>query len=354
MKQPVATLALVPAFLALSPQAERLTFGPEIGTVLEKEFSFETSLVLDNMDMLLDGEPLPVPVDMEMSGNANVEFSVTDIYSELEGDRLLKLTRTLDSLSVSNESVLSGSALGEQVSQANGESELTGKTVVFSREQDSDQVAVEFAEGSDGAEALLEDLHIEFDFRDLLPGDAVEVGSVWEVEPGDLIDVLAPCGDLKISLSIDGQATGLTPGADPSTDLRSVLGEIEGSVEATFTGLREEGDRQFAVIALAVDVEATKDLTEETRAAMSSVGEGLPEGSNVEVQSFDSELTLEGEGELLWDVAGGHFRSFKLDVEMTSTIDAANSIGNGGPRSLQEMNIETSGSMVFQAEARRP
>ena len=112
------------------------------------------------MDMLLDGEPLPVPVDMEMSGNANVEFSVTDIYSELEGDRLLKLTRTLDSLSVSNESVLSGSALGEQVSQANGESELTGKTVVFSREQDSDQVAVEFAEGSDGAEALLSLIHI--------------------------------------------------------------------------------------------------------------------------------------------------------------------------------------------------
>lgn len=353
MKQRTTLLALFPALVAFTPAAQRLAFGPESGTILAKTFTVETSMSLDNMDMLVDGNSPPMDMEMEMSSDAVVEFAVTDEYVEVGGGQVLKLARTFEDLTVSNESSMSMSMMGEQNMSSSGESQLTGKTIVFSRDGDTGEVSTAFAEDSEGDDDLLEDLYLEFDFSGLLPTEEVEEGASWEVDPAKMVDVLAPCGDLKIDIEVDGDDMGMSSGPDASTDLRAVLGEIEGSVTATLSGFREDGDRQLAVIKLVVEIESAKDLTEMSREMMSDMGDNLPEGASMEVESFDSELALEGEGELAWDVAGGHFASFSLSVEMGNTIDSANSMNFGGQEMLQEMSMEMGGTMTFSATAER-
>ncbi len=353
MKQRTTLLALFPALVAFTPAAQRVAFGPESGTVLTKTFLVETSMSLDNMDMLVDGDSPPVDMEMEMSSDATVGFSVTDQYIEVEGGQVLKLARTFEDLSLSNDASMSMAMIGEQDMSSSGESPLTGKTIVFTRDGDTGEVSTAFAEGSEDDDELLEDLFLEFDFTSLLPAEEVEEGVSWEVDPAKIVDVLAPGGNLKIDIEVEGEAQGLNSGPDASTDLRAVLGDIEGSVTATLTGFREAGDRQLAVIALAVDIESAKDLTEMSREMMSEMGDSLPEGASMEVESFDSELALEGEGELIWDVAGGHFDSFSLSVEMSNTIDSANSMNFSGIEMLQEMSLELGGTMTFSATAER-
>ena len=73
----------------------------------------------------------------------------------------------------------------------------------------------------------------------------------------------------------------------------------------------------------------------------------------MEIESVDSELALEGEGELTWDVEGGHFHAFDLSVEMSNTVDSAQSMSFGGNDMDQEMSMEMSGTMSFAAEAER-
>lgn len=353
MKQRTTLLALFPALVAFTPAAQRLAFGPESGTILAKTFQVETSVSLDNMEMLVDGNAPPMDMEMDMSSDAIVEFSVTDKYIEVEGGQVLKLARTFEDLSLSNEASMSMAVMGEQDVSSSGDSPLTGKTVLFTRDGDTGEVSTTFAEGSEDDEELLENLFLEFDFSGLLPTEEVEEGGSWEVDPAKMVDVLAPGGNLKIDIEVDGDSLGMSTGPDASTDLRAVLGEIEGSVTATLAGFREVDGRQLAVIELAVDIESVKDLTELSREMMSDMGDSLPEGASMEVESFDSELTLEGEGELTWDVAGGHFGSFSLSVEMGNLIDSANSMNFGGTEMLQEMSLEMGGTMTFSAAAER-
>jgi hypothetical protein len=73
----------------------------------------------------------------------------------------------------------------------------------------------------------------------------------------------------------------------------------------------------------------------------------------MEVQSVDVELTMQGEGELVWDVAGGHFASLSLSLDSTSVVDTATAMNMGGTDMELEQSMEMSGTQTFSATATR-
>ena len=355
MKHRTTLLALAPALVAFSPVADRIAFGPEEGTSLRKTFTITTDASMDDMRMLMNGEPPPMDMgSMEMSSTTTQTYELVDTYTGISDGTITSLERAFETLEVEGETSMTIPMMGEQDVSAGGESELVGQTVEFTWDAENEEYAIAFAEDSEGDDELLEDLELDMDLRVLLPADSVSEEDTWTIDPNLMLSVLAPGGNHKIDVEAEGEdMMGMGSGTDMGQNLGDMLGEIEGEVTGTLKGFREADGRRLAVIGLVVDIESTNDMTDMTREMMEEAEIEIPEGGSMEIQSVDVELTLQGEGELLWDVTGGHFASFSMSLESTSVIDSASSMSMGGMDMEMEQSVEMSGTQTFEATAVR-
>lgn len=343
---PFAAALSLPLFGSFDFGADRVRFAPAEGLSLEKSFVLSNDMVMDEMRMLMNGEPPPMDMQMEMSGNTTLTVQVVDTYVKLADGRPSKLAREYASLGSASAMEMTVPMMGEQQMDATGSSQLTGKTVHFTWNGESSDYEPSFPEGQEADVALLEDLAEDLDLREFLPSGDVEVDATWDVDPQAVMALVAPGGDLKITPD-NAELAEMSMGS-MGGDLSQMFGEVKGSVKATFKGFREENAVKLAVIAIEIDVESATELTELIREQVSK--QEIP-GGEMEVESADAELTLKGSGELLFDAAAGHFSSLNLSFESTQIVDTVMNMSMGGQEMKLEQGMDFSATLSLQASA---
>lgn len=346
MKHKSLFLLAVPALWAFTAPADRLAFDVQSGTSLTKTVTTEQEMSLDDMTVAMNGEEMDIASMMggfEMDVSTVSETVVTDVYESTRDGRPEKLKRTFDT--ISNEHTMNASGMpmmgGEDINMS-GSSDLEGMTVVFSWNEDSGEYDVVFDEDEEGDEELLEDLFEDIDLRSFLPEDGVSAGDTWEVGTDAMMNILAPGGNLKIIPDEMEELAGMNM---PGNSLNPFdhLGDIDGSITAEYAGMRDG----LAVIKLEIDVSTSNDMTEMMEEMMDEMEmpEEMPD-MEMEYDAVDIEIEFEGSGELLWNVAGGHFQSFDVSGESVMAMDMAYSMSMAGQSMSMEMAMEMSGTQT--------
>lgn len=347
----VAALVAVPTLLALSLPREEIRFSPGEGLVLSKTFETTADMSLNEMDMLMNGEPAPMNIEMEMNTSISNTIEVTDSYLAMADGQPKRLMRKFESVDNLSEMSVSSMMTGDASESVEATSELVGLGVVFTWDAEAGEYSVAFDEDSEGDDDLLEGLVEDMDLRSLLPRGDVAVGDSWDVDPEAMVHVLSPGGDLKILPDEDTMAEmGGMPGPNAGMNMNDMLGDVTGDVTATFEGIREIDGRKLAAISVEVDIEATNDLTEMMREMFEEME--VP-GAEMEIESVDIEMAMTGTGTLLWDLEGGYFAEFTLSSDMDMTMDQAMGISapQGEMSMEQSMSFTSSNSMEYSAEA---
>ncbi len=343
-----ATLLLTPALLAFSPRGTAIKFNVTEGATKQKTFTSVAELTLDEMGMLLNGQESPMMPAIEMSMTTSFDVTVTDEYTAMADGRVKKFNRTFDSIHSSTDLEMEIDIMGQVQNQdmsMPSTSELEGVKVVFTLDDEGDYVP-SFPE-DEGDEKLLAGLTEDMDLLAFLPPGEVEEGDEWTIDPTSLGSALAPGGDLKLRPEeMDGaDMMGMNQEMGDLSDWFS--DDIEGEVKGTFKGTRETEDGvKVAVIAITIDITNAVDLTEMMQEGM----ENMPaEAGEMELSSMEMALAIEGEGTLLWDLAGGCAHSFELTGDFSMQMDIAMNISAQGQEMEIEQSMEFSGSLTNTA-----
>ncbi|MBL8862553.1 MAG: hypothetical protein JNK02_11145 [Planctomycetes bacterium] len=340
----------LPLLLASNAPKTRIAFAVSEGTSLTKTFEVKSDLSLEDMQMSLGGGMMP---EMEMTMGVQYKLVVSDEYAKVAGGKPAKLKRTYDALKSDVSTAMKMEIMGQsrdQSSSMSAESELEGKSVVFTWDADKKDYKRAF-EPAGGEEKLLEGLREDMDLRALLPDGEVEEGAEWDLDPKELVDVLAPGGNVSLKPK-DAAADSMSMGPSGMENLADMFGDdIEGKCKAKFTGLREVGGAKLAVVKLSIEMKAKTDMTARVREQMAD--QDPPEG--VDEMSFDSidiEYSLDVEGELLWDVAAGHFHALDLSGTTSFKSEQSMSLKVQGREMKIDQSMEFSGTTSFQASAK--
>jgi hypothetical protein len=339
----LAGLALTPALLAFALPLEEIAFRPSDGLSVTRTVQATRNFSLDDMEMTMNGQPLPMDIQMEMDMSMTQKTVVTDVFGPQADGRHAKLSRTYDELAQNGEFSVRMEMMpdGGQDATIEGKSELEGKQVVFQWDPDTSAYVPSF-EG-EGDPELLEGLDEDMDMRVLLPASSVAEGETWSIDVKLLRPVLAPGGNLKIlPQNQDSPETGM-PGMDNMSDFASMFRDlIEGEATGEFRGTRDIDGVSCQVIGIKLDVRASADLTEQLA---ENVKENMPDGmGEVSVEHVDMEVEIEGEGQLYWNAAAGIAHSFELNGTMGMTMDMGFAIAMGEQNMSMEQNLVMSGT----------
>jgi len=343
----LASALLVPALLAMNSLGESPTFSPKAGSTLTKMLTTTTTLSMEDMSMVMNGQDMSDMMEMEMETEVVVSAKIVDTYDEVADGRPVKLTRTYEELGSDTNVKSSNPMTGDVDLDAAGSSSLEGQTVVFSWDADDEDYSIAFGEDSDGDDELLEGLAEDLDLRAFLPDDDVSEGDAWSVDTGAMKRILAPGGSLKIEPADDSQS-GMGMGGNSPSNFGEFLEDFDGEITATLDEVREEEGSRMAVISLSFETSSATDMTEWMEEMMAEAE--MPEGMEIEmdVESFDMEFTFEGSGELLWNLGGGHFQSLEISGEISQVVDTAMNIAAGGMEQAIEQSMTMAGTQSIQ------
>ena len=345
-----ALLSFLPALQAVRTPVAKLRFAPAAGTKLTRTFENKTEFSLDDLSMKMNGQESPVKPEVEMTMTQDQKVVVVDEIVKLGDGAPTLLRRKFDDLGSEMSVEAKISMMGQTQDQnqsGKGSSELTGKTVVFTWDEESKSFKSAFDPAEEKAE-LLKGLSEDMDLRILLPKDEVKVGDEWDVEVTQLARVIAPGGELKIKPeekpdSASPMGMGDMGGMSGVSDW---LGEsMTGKAKAKFTGMRDVGGHSYAVVSLEVKAKGSKDLTELIKDA---IEKSAQEGMTMETKSVDVEFEIAGSGELLWDVEAGHAHSFEFSGPSSARMDIALAIEVQNTKMDIEQGMELSGTMTLK------
>ena len=341
----------VVASLGLPAAAQdRLAFDVAPGTKLLKTYRASHELRIDDMGELLDDLPfVSNRTGGWISSWQRVEY--LDDYQEVGGGRPLVFTRTIRDGTASGSGVATRANGVRQDDSSRSASPLRQQTVRFQwvpEERDWSRCY----ERIDAEEDWLGALHGEFELLPLLPAGPVSTGDTWNVDLAHVRDVFAPGGDLKLTPA-GSNMFGRTMELGIGGDFADFMGaDVGGEVKATYQGRRsvprEEGGTEqleCGVVALEINLSLQSDRTQLYRTAM-------PAEERREAARLDSvtlEYTLLGRGELLWDLAGGHFHALTIEGQQgfVATIWKTRFDGREQHKSGQQSRY--SGPLVLEA-----
>lgn len=338
-------MALLGPTTVLAPETGRLAFAPEEGSRVTKTFEIAADFALDDLSLVVNGEDIGAMIGgLDLSGETLTAVSVTDVYGKTKNGRPLGLVRTFDSLSGSFEvSVMT--EWGGEDQDVQSTSELEGATVRFDWNDDADEYEVAFDEKG-GDEDLLEGLVEDMDLRAFLPPADVEEGDTWQVDLEALSTVIAPGGDLVL-LPDDAEMD-----LDEMKELEDLFsgqfddfGELlEGECTCVLSGIREEDGRKLAEIDIDLEVRADIDLSDMILQALELIGEELgEEAPEIDLETADLSIEIDGTGVLLWDLEAGRASSLDLTGEAIFSIDLSVSAEMDGEGGSAEFYAELSG-----------
>lgn len=333
-------LVSLPFLAALALPAaveEEIAFRPSSGTRVKLTIGRVAELYLEeaNVSILVDGEEQDTPAgDIEGSLGLESEIVIIDEYVESDGGRPRKLRRTYESLSDSETIDLEGPS-GEMDESTDRESRLEGATVVFTWDEDDEEYVAGF-EDDDGDEELLEDLACRIDLASFLPSRPVSPGDTWDVDVAAFEDILDPGGDLHFESDEER--------SDEEQEARDEMEEqmednLDGEITAELVEIVEEGGNRVAVIALRVEIET-----------YGSVGpiENSANGATI-MTTQELEVSLDLEGELLWNLDAGHLAGLELGGEFRYVTTNLQTMSGEGEIEF-ELNQVFEGDTTFTIE----
>ena len=343
-----APLLFLPSLLAVRPPVAKLRFAPAAGTKLTRTFENKTEFSLDNLSLKVNGQDSMKP-EVEMTMTQNQKLVINDEFVKVQEGAPKLLRRKFDDLGSEMSLEAKVEIMGQSQDQnksGKGTSDLTGKTVVFTWDDDSKAFKTAFDPAEEKAE-LLKGLREDMDLRVLLPKDEVKVGDEWDVDVSGLASVIAPGGELKIKPQEKAEAEPMGMGdMGGMGGVSDWLGDaLSGKAKAKFTGMRDVGGHSYAVISLDVKAKGSKDLTELVKA---EVAKASKEGMQMETESVDVDFEIAGQGELLWDVDGGHAHSFDFSGPSSARLDIGMKIEVQGQKMQIEQGMELSGTMTLK------
>lgn len=342
----LAGLALAsPLLFAFDPTADKVAFTPAEGTSLTKTFKLSQDFALDDMSMQMNGEDMPM--EMEMSMKLTQTTAVTDTYDKLAEGKPAKLTRLYKDASMEMQVESKTSAMGqnsEQDAKGEGTSKLKDKIVTFTWDADSGAYTKKYDEEAKGEDEWLPSLVEDMDLRGLLPDKEVSVDDEWTADNAIVADLFAAGGNWQWNVEMEGVDSPGGPSPEMMTDLRELLGDsLDGDVTCKFVGSKEVDGVSYLAINVTIKIGSKTDMAEFMTDQMSKAE--VPEGVTIEVSKMDMDTTMEGKGTLLWDGKAGLMHSFEYEGEFTMIMDMGMDIDAFGQQMKNDMHMEMSGDM---------
>ncbi len=306
----------------LPAHLDAIQFQPHEGLVLTKTFSMTTEV---ENSMSSERRSSTSTRSSERS------LVVTDRVVAHEDERVTKLERTFDEISVETESAHD---FGGQTrdSSSSADSELSDETVVFVWDEDEEEYLVESEDADDD---LLVDMKYDYDFVALLPGDDVDEGDEWEIELEDFEAMMDPWDGIPLEWErSDGEVV------EASADREGVESEIDeskdGEITARYAGTREVDGVTYAVIEIEgeIETERTVDFSRED-----------DQTSSTSHQETSETHTIEGEA--LWHVEGGHLHSLEIEFELSGSETMESTFRFGDREFNNESETDVSGTTTF-------
>ena len=293
MRRPACLLPLALLAPPASTPLETLTWRPEELTLV-RTFRATHETDLAEMAMLLDGEERENPHagSMEMHVTTTETYVLVDEILATNDERATHFERTFREI---GQRRVMESPLADEPREGSRESELEGETVVFRWDEDEEAYELEFETDVGLDDELLEHLVEDATFRAFLPEGAVEEGDSWEVDIEAFARVMWPGGELGLQEEEEEGAS------DYGEVTRALMEELEGEVEATYAGDREEDGVLVAVIELEIEARTSAEM----------------ELEDERMGAYTLRVSLERvvEGELLWDVGNRRMHSFRAEGE---------------------------------------
>jgi len=325
-----ASAALLPGRIHRSDEPR---FAVEEKTSLSKVFERHMKLESKEFKIIVEGqdEPIHPPGDLHFTIEDTGRIEVTDEYLAMGKGRPSKLKRTYDKIEETESQNARSGEGGEEEGDAHEkkeESALEGKTVFFTWSDEASGFVASFAKDGGDAE-LLDGLIEDMDLRFLLPKGKVAADESWDLDAKAFGSILAPGGDLKLKEKDADEASDRSIG-------KEIRKNLDGKAHATWKGVREEGGKRLGTIALSADLSS----------------EGDAESKGEEAGKVHFKLKLELEGELVWDLAAGHFQSFQASgkVRLDTAESAQLEMGDKSAEMRQEITFE--GETSYKASLR--
>ena len=342
----LTTLLAAPVLLALTLPVDEVAFGPEAGSSVTRVYTSNNQFSLDEMEMSMNGQPMPMDLEMSMDMSMDLTIEVTDTFVAVSDGRPDKLQRTYDALGTEAHFSMEMSMMpdGGQDKNISSSSDLEGKTVLFTWDDEEGEYGVEYHE-SEGDEELLEGLTEDMDFRALLPEGGVSVGDTWEIDPKALISVLFPGGNTGLVPEEEGGSEEMMPGMDGmGANISDMLGDLlEGEASAEYMGTEDVDGTTVAVIHFTISIASSNDMTEIVEESMGDLPEGSPE---ISINYVDVEIEMEGEGTLQWDLAANRMHSYESQGSMNTLMDMGMGVSMGDNEMEMEQSMEMSGTFA--------
>ncbi|MDG1499499.1 MAG: hypothetical protein P8N31_05225 [Planctomycetota bacterium] len=333
-----------PVLFAFALPADTVSLQVKAGTTLNKSFETTVEMTLDEMRMVMNGEEMDASMyglEIDMTNVSTLTF--IDTYGRLENGRAASLVRTFDTLANNVETSQNNARTGPMDLSVSSASELEGVDVRFTWNAESGNYEAAFADEQSTEDVeLLTELNGDADLLGLLPEGDVAVDDTWKADTSVLIALMSPGGDVKLKPE---EADDSAP-SDPTSELSfgDMLGDIDGEVTCTYLGIREADGVNFAAIKFELDVTTSNDLTE---LIMDAGGNVEQDGVEISFNSVDVEMSIEGEGTLLWDVRGGHFSSLEFSGDLEQIMDMSMALSTVQGEMDMDQAITMSGSLTL-------
>jgi hypothetical protein len=265
-----------------------LAYRPEDGTTLRRTFEARAEYERTELEFTLDGEPFEPPEEPpDFSLSFLERIVVSDELVSVADGRPTELVRTFEELL--QESTYTS---GEEELETTAGSELEGRELRFTWDSEAEEYDIEAADGEELDEERTEWLIEDMDLRALLPGQEVEPGDEWELEPELYLAFMWPGGLL------DFREEGQEESGDATS--RQTIERLEGTGQARLLELREEDGLELAVIEVELEITTGSADSQEV------------EGGELELE-VEIERTITGT--ILWDIEHGHAHSAELEAE---------------------------------------
>jgi len=335
-------LAVTAAVLA-TPTVDHPRNGYESAKIHALTWSESSQLELEDIAQSVNG------VDMDLGAPAmtiSTERSVkiVDEYTSVEEGVLVERIRSFEELG--GESSLELEVMGETESHGlNLSSPLEGEAVICEWDADEERHIFQFDEGSDGEESLLEGLLSDAEFAAIPPDEGVEEGNSWTVDLAGQRSFFAPGGSFGWEPELDSDRYRLIEPwqmvAISMASLSDASQEVKGDLECTWSETREVDGARVAVITLELEAELMAEAAEElTRRAEAAELPSLE-------ATCDISWSLEGKGQVLWDLDSGHFLSLELECDSEVEIELGLEMEFGSI----EVQAEFSGTTTVEADS---
>jgi len=344
---PLVGALTLPALLALHPPGDSLRFAPEEGSEVGMEFTNSLEFFLDDFAAEAMGQDVGAMVgDVEANVSVEVEVAFQDTFRSTEDGRPMAFTRAFGDAGITGEA--GGSGGGESDSKSfELESAMSGTTVNFNWDEDESDYVASYPDDEDGDEDLLTGLEARTDFGFLLPEGEVSKDDEWEIDPVQLAMLLVPGGDLGYDTE-EGDRDNMNDSEDEMNDeaIEAMRSLMQGEVTGTYKGINDDGLAEISIkLEIAGDRDFSDLIAKAIQAAADASGEDVPADQMPNIDSFEVELSLDGEGTLMWDPKAGHVSSFSMSAETELAISAAMSMKQ------QDMEIPITGEIVLGGSA---